>query len=142
MESMARMTGLWAWAVPGAAAAAAMWRRRAPLEEAAWTAAVAGVWLAASLATGDRRLYFPFSMQLAAQGACVSKPLGAGMVALFAVVRLLQGATRGVLMVELLVAAAALGAGLWINSKGESTGGMRVAAGTAGALVALCGLAL
>jgi hypothetical protein len=142
MESMARIPGLWAWAVPGAAAAATMWKKKSDLEEAAWTAAVAAVWLGASLSTGDRRFYFPFSMQLAVQLACLSRRAGAAMVGLFAVVRLLQGATGAVLLVELVVSAAAMAAGLWAYRRGPGTGGMRVAAGTAGALVALSGLAL
>jgi len=71
-------------------------------------------WLALSHATGNRELFFPYTMYLA---SCVALraterapwlgPLGgAAIVATFMVIRILQQATARVLAVELVVAAA------------------------------------
>ena len=74
------------------------------------------VWLALSHATGNRELFFPYTMYLA---SCVALratertpwlgPLGgAAIVAAFMVIRILQQATVRVLVVEFVVAAAIL----------------------------------
>ncbi len=83
------------------------------------------VWLGLSHATGNRELFFPYTMYLA---SCVALratertpwlgPLGgAAIVALFMVIRILQQATVRVLVVEFVVAAAILAlvvvAGSW-----------------------------
>jgi hypothetical protein len=86
-------------------------------------------WLALSHATGNRELFFPYTMYLAscvalqdsqraAQRAAWLGPLsGAAIVATFMVVRILQQATVRVLAVEFVVAAAILAivvvAGSW-----------------------------
>jgi len=73
-------------------------------------------WLALSHATGNRELFFPYTMYLA---SCVALratertpwlgPLGgAAIVAAFMVIRILQQATARVLAVEFVVAAAIL----------------------------------
>jgi hypothetical protein len=82
-------------------------------------------WLGLSHATGNRELFFPYTMYLA---SCVALratertpwlgPLGgAAIVALFMVIRILQQATVRVLVVEFVVAAAILAlvvvAGSW-----------------------------
>ena len=82
-------------------------------------------WLGLSHATGNRELFFPYTMYLA---SCVALratertpwlgPLGgAAIVALFMVIRILQQATLRVLVVEFVVAAAILAlvvvAGSW-----------------------------
>ena len=82
-------------------------------------------WLALSHATGNRELFFPYTMYLA---SCVALratertpwlgPLGgAAIVALFMVIRILQQATVRVLVVEFVVATAILAlvvvAGSW-----------------------------
>ena len=82
-------------------------------------------WLALSHATGNRELFFPYTMYLA---SCVALratertpwlgPLGgAAIVALFMVIRILHQATVRVLVVEFVVAAAILAlvvvAGSW-----------------------------
>jgi len=74
------------------------------------------VWIAAFRMTGNRELFFPFAMYLAAHvGLGVAKRgpwlgvLGSGLVvAAFLAFRIAQGATRGVLAVEAAVAVAIL----------------------------------
>jgi len=78
-------------------------------------------WLAASLATGNRELFFPYAMTLAAVGVCrggdrgamLALAAGAGVAAAFFAVRIRQQATAQVLAVEGAVAAAIL-AGAWL----------------------------
>lgn len=77
-------------------------------------------WLALSHATGNRELFFPYTMYLAScvtlwdsqratQRAAGLGPLGgAAIVAAFMVIRILQQATARVLTVEFVVAAAIL----------------------------------
>jgi len=82
-------------------------------------------WLGLSHATGNRELFFPYTMYLAScvalrnsQRASWLGPLGgAAIVATFMVIRILQQATVRVLVVEFVVAAAILAlvvvAGSW-----------------------------
>ncbi|MCX6611855.1 MAG: hypothetical protein NTW74_13495 [Acidobacteria bacterium] len=89
-----------------------------PLELAA-TSFISLLWLGAFVITGDRRLFFPFTMQFAVQAlvywALRSQRLGliaaAGVVGLFSVIRLVQSATLIVLLVELIVA----GVAVWLS---------------------------
>jgi hypothetical protein len=89
------------------------------------------VWLALSHATGNRELFFPYTMYLA---SCVAVraaerpawlgPVGGGVVvAVFMVIRILQQATVRVLAVELVVAVAILAlvvvAGSWSRRHSE-----------------------
>ena len=74
------------------------------------------VWLALFRATGNRELFFPYSMYLAscvalraAERAAWLGPIGGGLVVgVFMVIRVLQQATLRVLAVEFAVAAAIL----------------------------------
>ena len=75
-------------------------------------------WLLAFRATGNRELFFPFTMYLAAHAALAVSPRGpkaAGLaggivVAIFLVIRVLQAATPRVLAVEAVAAGAILAA--------------------------------
>ena len=103
-----------------------------------WVMAPAALWFLLFWATGDRRLFFPFSMQLAAS-------LGSGwhsvwVVGVFTAIRVLQGASAHVLGVELIVAAAALGAAVLVDKWGPGGVPGRLLAGAAGGVVALVGL--
>jgi len=79
---------------------------------------VALAWLAAAHLTGNRELFFPYSIALAAHLACQFAVRGrlpaaaaAGLVAgAFLAIRLVQGASAGVLAVEAAVAATILAA--------------------------------
>ncbi|MFN8938295.1 MAG: hypothetical protein ACK5ZJ_00920 [Acidobacteriota bacterium] len=74
-------------------------------------------WLVAFTISGDRRLFFPFSLSLAftvfalrGLAACLA------MVALFVFFRIVQNATLSVLAVEVLLIIPALGFPLWLYS--------------------------
>lgn len=83
--------------------------------EALALALLAAIWLAAFVATGDRRFFFPFTMVLSlwplALGAAPWTP--ALLVGLFSAIRLWQQAPLVVLGIELIVAAAAVGVPAW-----------------------------
>lgn len=78
----------------------------------------AACWMAAHQLTGNRELFFPYAMALAAHLACqfsgrgrVAAALAGGLlVAAFLAIRVMQAATAKVLAVELAVAAAILAA--------------------------------
>lgn len=86
-------------------------------------------WLAALQYTGDIRLYFPFTLHFATQLGILlpfsptrSALYGSGgIVLLFSVIRLLQSASLIVLLVELLVAAVAVGLPLMLFHAGPPT---------------------
>lgn len=113
-------------------------------------------WLAASHATGNRELFFPYAMQLAAvamcrwgeRGAPASLTAGAGVAAVFFAVRFWQQATPRVLAVEFAVAAAILAGVVLVRTRApRPAGGARVFAAdvaivAAAALAAYAGLAL
>lgn len=75
-------------------------------------------WVAAAHATGNRELFFPYAMflsahvasQFAVHGRWPAAIAGAGIVAMFLGIRVLQHAPASVLAVELAVAAAILAA--------------------------------
>lgn len=101
------------------------------------------IWLAAFVVTEDRRLYFPFTIQLAFQLYALSSARGlaaTGLVALFAAIRLVQGASLIVLAVELLVTVAALAIPIWYFNAGTPTSTRRLLAGALASLLAFAGL--
>ena len=82
------------------------------------------VWAAAFRLTGDRGLYFPYAMYLAAAVAALlprhrfrAAAIGGGaVVASFLAIRIWQGASGRVLVVEILAAVAVLGIALAARS--------------------------
>ena len=116
------------WAVIGAIAVVAQTLGGVRIESLALVVPSLA-WLALSHATGNRELFFPYTMYLAScvalrnsqratQRAAWLGPLGgAAIVAAFMVIRILQQATVRVLAVEFVVAAAILAlvvvAGSW-----------------------------
>lgn len=97
--------GGWPWAAMAAVSAAVAWTDEDGDRPAVQSALVAMVWLALFQATGDRRLFFPFSIHAAA----LAGRWGVGVVAAFAAIRMTQGASAHVLGVEMVVAAVVLG---------------------------------
>ena len=103
------------WTVIGALAVVAQTFGGVRLESLALVAPSL-LWLALANATGNRELFFPYTMYLAscvAVGAAArsrwSGPLGGGLVvAAFMIIRILQQATIRVLAVEFVVATAIL----------------------------------
>lgn len=135
--------GGWPWALMAAIWVVAL-RTGEDRNVSMLQAAAGGLfWVALFHWTGDRRLFFPFSMQVAASAACrwrvngtwTAAAAGAVVTAVFAGIRLLQSASAHVLGVELIVAAAVLSIGLALL---PYTG--KWAASTAAALLALAGL--
>lgn len=109
------------------------------------------LWLLLSRLTGRRDLYFPYCMHLAgclaacAPGTMPAAAGGGAVVAAFLAVRVAQGATRPVLLLEAVVAAAILALSVAGGTlRRARSGGARASAGIAllAALLALAALAL
>jgi hypothetical protein len=101
------------------------------------------LWLAVYVVTEDRRLYFPYTIQLAFQLYALSPARGwasTGLVALFAVIRLVQGASLIVLTVELLITGVALLIPIWYFNSGTAGSTRRLLAGALASLLAFAGL--
>lgn len=118
-----------------------------PLELAA-TSFISLLWLLAFVMTGDRRLFFPFTMQFAVQAlgywSLRSQVLGViaavGVVGLFSVIRLIQSATLIVLLVEVIVAGVAVWASWAYLRRGSNTQIRRLVAAGIGSVLAFAGL--
>jgi hypothetical protein len=109
------------------------------------TASFGIVWLALFQLTGDRRLFFPFTIQFALHTAFPRPPKlagCAGTVAVFLMVRVLQGATFQVLLVETAVAVAVVAVSLAAYAKTSGGWVSRLAWAGFGSFLASLGLAL
>lgn len=139
IASLAFRFGGWPWATV-AAATAILLRPQLTTPFAYLKAfSISFAWLAAFIYTDDRRLFFPFTIQLAMQSyALHPRPILAatGIVAVFTVIRLAQQATLIVLTVELLVALVALALPAAILKKSHSP----IFASTLASLLAFAGL--
>jgi hypothetical protein len=106
----------------------------------AWgSSAISLLWLALYFASGDPRLFFPFSIQFALQ---CGWPRGAMVVAAFLAIRIAQGATFKVLLVELAVAAAVLAICAGGYARSSRTPRARLGWAAFGSFLAYLGLAL
>lgn len=142
--------GGWEWALLILVVLVTLWPAQFSVVPMLTTMGVSFFWFALFRATGDRRLFFPYAMQFAVQmpyllQGRVSRPAivgGGGVVAVFALIRLAQSATVGVLVVELFVAAAIVA--LVSNLYGPNRWGVktRVISGIIGSVLAFAGLAL
>jgi len=109
---------------------------------------LSGLWLAAHQFTGDVRLFFPFTIHFAVQLAIFlpfspwrSATLGAGgVILLFTCVRLLQGTSLIVLLVELIVAAVAISVPFALYQAGPPTSLRRISTLFLATLLAYLGL--
>jgi hypothetical protein len=112
-------------------------------ESALGVAAIGLFWLALFHLTGDRRLFFPFSIQFALQAA-FSRGIfaSASIVAIFLTIRVAQGASASVLGVEILVAAVVVGASIAGYRRTAGGFGARVGWSAVGSVMAALGLAL
>jgi hypothetical protein len=115
--------GGWEWMLPCVPLLIALWRTGSSAADV-WEAVDPGiVWLVLYALTGERQLFFPYSIQYAAQMACLLRGTGpgaafaggAGITAVFLAVRVRQQATGAVLLVELMVATVILLLALWAN---------------------------
>lgn len=108
------------------------------------------IWLGLAQATGNRELFFPFAMHLAAvvvcrladHGTAWAALGGSGVVAAFLAIRVAQQATPRVLAVECAVAAAILVAATIARLRSPRRVGVDAAIITAAAVLAYAGLAL
>ena len=103
-------------------------------------------WLGAYLVTEDRRLFFPFTIQLAMQ-LYAFHPIRTsrwaapvGVVLLFSVIRLIQAASLIVLAVEVLVAAVALVIGAMVFNRIKTGTMQRMLAAAIASFLAFAGL--
>ncbi len=102
----------WEWSVPCAIILGTLWGKRFGFVSFATVSGVGLMWLLLYCWTGDRRLYFPYTMQFAIQLSELWKgrvpwpaaSAGGLMVGSFTLIRIWQGATTQVLVVELVVA--------------------------------------
>lgn len=109
------------------------------------------LWLLLSRLTDRRELYFPFCMHLAGHVAALpptappGAAAGSAVVIAFLAVRMAQGATRPVLIVETAVAAAILAVSVGAGSTRRASGGgpsVTAAIAVLASLLALAGLSL
>lgn len=125
--------GGWEWAALCALMLAVVWladgEHRVP-------AAVGGslIWLALFCWSGDRRLFFPYAMQFAAQAAYLTRGRFApgGIIGAFLLIRVWQAATIGVLAFEFVTAVviaafveriyALSGEGKWVRATAAAIG--------------------
>lgn len=107
-------------------------------------------WAAAHHVSGDRELFFPYAMflaahvagQFAARGRAAAALGGGGIVAAFLAVRVLQRAGPRVLAVEFVVAAAILGAVVAVRAAAVTRPGAATLVAVLASLAAFLGLAL
>jgi hypothetical protein len=102
------------------------------------SSAVSMLWLALYFASGDPRLFFPFSIQFALQ---CGWPRGAAVLASFLAIRISQGATAKVLLVELAVAVVVIAISLGGYARSSRTLLARAGWAAAGSFLAYLGLA-
>lgn len=121
-----------------------------PRIESLGYAASSLVWLGAVHVTGDRELFFPYAMQLAAtaicrggdRGATAAIVSGAAVAAVFLGVRVWQQANAQVLAVECAVVAAIIGGAVFLRGRLPGSPGTHAALVAAAAVAAYAGLAL
>jgi hypothetical protein len=143
------LLGGWEWLVPAVPACVVLWRRDSSAGSILAATGIGLTWIAFSQWSGDRRLYFPYTVQYAVQtlllirGGTMRPAAGGGLVVVtFAAIRLAQGATARVLAVKLAVAALILGV-VAAARQGESPGdGMRAAVAAVASAAAIAGLAI
>ena len=147
--AVAQLVGGPPWTLVGGAAFVLVAFAR-PSIEALLLAAPSLAWLGASVATGNRELFFPYAMHLAAVSMCrlagrgVGRSLAAGgaVAAVFLAIRVSQQATPRVLAVECTVAAAILVGAAFARARWPQGGAIDAAIVVASALLAWAGLAL
>lgn len=129
------LAAAWPWAATGVLAFALVARKEG-YSSGLLITVPAFFWVVLFAWTGDRRLFFPFAMQLAHASSPI--PLA---VAFFAV-RIQQGAAPHVLLVEFCVAVAVLATGHVIQRQRPSGRGTRLIAASTVSILALLGLVL
>jgi hypothetical protein len=137
------LLGGWEWTLVCSIVLLAVSRRESTIRAILYTAAVGLFWLAIFRWTGDRRMFFPYSMQYAVQMACLTRSATAGgcIVLLFLLIRIGQSATLGVLAVEIVVAAAVLAISFYVHGPKMRGAEWRARVSAVGSVLAFAGLA-
>ena len=146
--AVAGAVGGWEWAIICLIVLALLPILEAGILPVFATAGVGLFWLALFCWMGDRRLFFPYSMQYAVQLMCLLRGrvqwpslTGAGVVVgVFTLIRIAQSASVQVLAVELVIAALVLWCALTVYDTGTRGPVMRVIAAALGSVLAFAGL--
>ncbi len=133
--TLAWLLGGYPWTMVSLFTLAILNRKRTGMKNITVVCALGLVWLLAFKLTGDRRLFFPYSMLFAAaatstRGRWVMQGVAAAL--LFFAIRIYQDASQSVLLVEGLITVAALSPALVARPKGVPN------SATLAAVVALC----
>lgn len=120
IAALALFAGGWEWFLISVAAFVLSWLHLRSVKPVLGMSVQSLCWLAAFAAIGDRRLFFPFTIQFATQLACLefdhswlrAVMAAVWIVGIFSAVRLIQAASLIVLLVELAVAALAIAVAL------------------------------
>lgn len=139
------LLGSWPWAlilIASILLAANQFKSRSDLIQ---FTAIGFLWLLAFEYSDDRRLFFPYTIQFAVQLFVLSprgRPIAASsaIVALFAAIRIGQGATMIVLLVELIVATLAIASAAYYHQAAPPTTARRIVTAALGSLIAFAGL--
>ena len=146
--ALAALYGGWEWVLITAIVLIALLPAQFHVVSILATVGASFFWLALFHWTGDRRLFFPYVMQLAVQMPYLlqgrsSMPAivgGGGLIAGFMLIRVTQSATAGVLKVELFVATAILTLLTLLPGNIVQGPRMQVLAGVLGSILAFFGL--
>ena len=125
--------GGWPWALLWALSFLLLARQETPAIALA-AAGPAFIWLVLFHQTGDRRLFFPFAVQVGQASSPVV------VLAAFFAIRIQQSATPHVLVIEFLVTAAVLTVGNVIQRHGTPGLQTRILAAASASILALIGL--
>ena len=147
---VAAFYGGWEWVLLSFVVLVALWHAEFAVVPILTTIGVSYFCLALFHWTSDRRIFFPYAMQLAVQmpdvmKGLVSKPAlvgGGGIIAVFMLIRITQSATAGVLLVELFIAITILTLVSKICPQSVRGPGTRVIIGVLGSALAFVGLAI
>ena len=120
--ALAWFVGGYPWVIVGFFTLAILNWRRAGVRSILVVCALALVWLLALKLTGDRRLFFPYSILFSAAAMLTRGQWlmqGVATALLFFAIRIYQDASQSVLLVEALVAAVALAPALFARRMGS-----------------------
>lgn len=143
------LVGGWPWALVSLMVLAVVWRTDFRAASVLATVVPGLCWLALYQWTGDHRLFFPYAIQYAVQmaylsgGSAVRRTLlgGGSVVLVFVLIRIAQSATAGVLLVEVLVAAAVLALASGVHDSSGRDLRARVLSAAVSSVLAYAGLA-
>jgi hypothetical protein len=140
--------GGWEWTIICLIVLLALPPRESGVLEVLATTGVGLFWLALFHWTGDRRMFFPYSMQFAVQLACLLRGRvqwaawkgGGVVIGVFTLIRIAQSASVQVLVVEIIVAAGVLWLAMKAYEPARSGPVIRATVAALGSVLAFVGL--